>query len=82
MNKNLARPCKASPALSVKLILIKNKSLKLSKPDFLTDLEHLCVDSSMLNSVLLQVKTSLQCLAEPKIPESSTFGEVCILCLL
>ena len=75
----LSRPSKPSPASSVetaKLILIKkNKSLKLSKPDFLTHLENLRVDSSMLNYVLLQVKTSLEGLVEPKIPKSSISGD-------
>lgn len=76
MHKNLlSRPYKPSPASSVEiaiLILIKkNKSLKLPKPDFLTHLEHHRVDSSMLSYVLLQVKTSLESLVEPKIPKSS-----------
>ena len=38
----------------------ENKTLKLSKPDFLILLEHLYVDCSILNTVFPEVKASLE----------------------
>lgn len=54
----LLKTSSVSSVETSKSIHQENNSLKLPKPYFLTHLEHVCVDSSILNSVLPQMKSN------------------------